>query len=398
MTYDLAFEQSKFHNLDGNAQNFRIASDYFETALLSYFGRVNYKLMDKYLLTMTMRADGSSVLAKGNKWGYFPSAAAAWRIKEEDFLKNVEKLSDLKLRVSYGRSGNSAVSAYQTLGGLSKTIYEFDNNTSYGYRPSDLANTDLKWEKTDALNVGIDLGFLNNRVHATIEAYKTWTSDLLMTMILPGHTGFASVIGNVGKTETRGLDITVNTVNYSSKNFKWTSDLTFSANKEKITALNTDQDDVSNGWFIGQSTQVIYDYKKVGIWQLGEEELAAKYGQAPGDIRVKDNGNKGYIDANTDREILGQRTPKWTAGFNNRFEYKNWELSFFLYARVGQLLRCEAAQHFRPSAYVNSAVVDYWTPENPTNAYPRPNASKSESTMQYYSTLARVSNPSNILN
>ncbi len=384
---DLAFEESLFHNLDGAQKNFLISSDYHEQALLSFFGRLNYKLKDNYLLTATLRADGSSVLADGNKWGYFPSVAVAWRIKNEPFLVNKEQLSDMKIRLSYGLSGNSAVSPYQTLGSLSKTIYAFEENAAYGYRPYNLANKDLKWEKTTVLNLGVDMGFFNNRLYATVDAYKTWTSDLLMTMIIPGHTGFTSVIGNVGKTETRGIDLSLNTVNMDKRHFRWTSDLTFTANKEKITALNTEQDDVSNSWFIGQPTQVLYDYNKIGIWQLNEAELAARYGQEPGDIKVEDVNNDGTISANDDRKILGQKTPKWTAGLNNRFEYKGWELSFFLYARIGNLISSEAALNFYPSAFVNSANVDYWTPENATNAYPRPNASKSVSSMLYYETL-----------
>ncbi|MBQ8673436.1 MAG: TonB-dependent receptor [Bacteroides sp.] len=383
----LAFEQAQFHNLDGTSANFVISSSLTENSMLSYFARLNYKLMDKYLLTATLRADGSSVLAKGNKWGYFPSVAAAWRVKDEAFMKDIEEVSDLKLRLSWGLSGNSAVSAYQTTGGLDRTYYEFGSEQAFGYRPYEMANLDLKWEKTSVLNFGVDFGLFNNRVYATIDAYKTWTSDLLLPMILPGHTGFTSVISNVGKTETRGIDIAINTVNYDTKDFKWTTDLTFTANKEKITALNTNQDDVASGWFIGSPTKVFYDYEKIGIWQTDEAAEAAKFGQEPGDIKVKDQNGDGKIDANNDRIVLGQRTPKWTAGLNNRFEYKGWDLSFFLYARMGTLISCQSAGQFYPSGWTNSIVCDYWTPENPTNDYPRPNFNKNTS-MLYTSTLA----------
>ena len=176
----LSFEQSLFHNLDGTQQDYVLSSSLTESSMLSYFARLNYKLLDKYLLTATLRADGSSVLAKGNQWGYFPSVAVAWRMKDESFLANVDEVSDLKLRLSYGLSGNSAVSPYQTTGGLSKTMYEFGDVPAYGYRPYSMANLKLKWEKTRVLNFGIDFGLLNNRVYATIDAYKTWTSDLLL--------------------------------------------------------------------------------------------------------------------------------------------------------------------------------------------------------------------------
>ena len=383
----LSFEQSLFHNLDGTQQDYALSSTLTESSMLSYFARLNYKLLDKYLLTATLRADGSSVLAKGNRWGYFPSVAVAWRMKDEHFLSSVDEISDLKLRLSYGLSGNSAVSPYQTTGGLSKTIYEFGTVPAYGYRPYSMANLELQWEKTRVLNFGVDFGLFNNRVYATIDAYKTWTSDLLLPMILPGHTGFTEVVSNVGKTETRGIDLSINTVNFDTKDFKWTTDLTFSANKEEITALNTNQNDVGSGWFIGSPTKVFYDYEKIGIWQTSEAAEAAKYGQEPGDIKVRDQTNDGAIDANNDRKVLGQQTPKWTAGLNNRFEYKGWELSFFLYARVGHLIQNEAAANFNPSGWNNSIACDYWTPENPTNAYPRPNFNKNES-MLYKSTLA----------
>ena len=383
----LSFEQSLFHNLDGTSQDYALSSTLTESSMLSYFARLNYKLLDKYLLTATLRADGSSVLAKGNRWGYFPSVAVAWRMKDEHFLSSVDEISDLKLRLSYGLSGNSAVSPYQTTGGLSKTIYEFGTIPAYGYRPYNMANLELQWEKTRVLNFGVDFGLFNNRIYATIDAYKTWTSDLLLPMILPGHTGFTEVISNVGKTETRGIDLSINTVNFDTKDFKWTSDLTFSANKEEITALNTNQNDVGSGWFIGSPTKVFYDYEKIGIWQTSEATEAAKYGQEPGDIKVSDQNKDGAIDANNDRKVLGQQTPKWTAGLNNRFEYKGWELSFFLYARVGHLIQNEAAANFNPSGWNNSIACDYWTPENPTNAYPRPNFNKNESLL-YKSTLA----------
>ena len=383
----LSFEQSLFHNLDGTSQDYALSSTLTESSMLSYFARLNYKLLDKYLLTATLRADGSSVLAKGNRWGYFPSVAVAWRMKDEHFLSSVDEISDLKLRLSYGLSGNSAVSPYQTTGGLSKTIYEFGTIPAYGYRPYNMANLELQWEKTRVLNFGVDFGLFNNRIYATIDAYKTWTSDLLLPMILPGHTGFTEVISNVGKTETRGIDLSINTVNFDTKDFKWTSDLTFSANKEEITALNTNQNDVGSGWFIGSPTKVFYDYEKIGIWQTSEATEAAKYGQEPGDIKVSDQNKDGAIDANNDRKVLGQQTPKWTAGLNNRFEYKGWELSFFLYARVGHLIQNEAAANFNPSGWNNSIACDYWTPENPTNAFPRPNFNKNES-MLYKSTLA----------
>lgn len=381
-----AFDAVQYHNLTSAQADKNIGSSLTESSMLSYFGRIYYKLMDKYMLTLTMRADGSSVLAEGNKWGYFPSIAAAWRIKDESFLKNIDAVSDAKLRLSYGLSGNSAVSAYQTTGGLSLTYYDFNGTAAYGYRPYSLANKDLKWEKTKVLNFGIDYGMFNNRLYATIDIYKTWTSDLLLPMIIPGHTGFTEVISNVGKTETRGFDITLNGVIFDKPDFKWNAELTMGHNKEKIVSINSDQNDEANGWFIGESTRVYYDYEKTGIWQTSEAEAAAKYGQVPGDIKVKDQNDDGKITPEDDRIILGQQTPKLTLGFNNKLQYKEWELDVFLYGRFGHMIRNSNKLGFLPSGWQNQAVYDYWTPDNPTNDMPRPNFNRDQN-MLYFSTL-----------
>ncbi|MBR6287016.1 MAG: TonB-dependent receptor [Bacteroidaceae bacterium] len=381
-----AFDAVQYHNLTSAQADKNISSSLTESSMLSFFGRVYYKLMDRYMLTLTMRTDGSSVLAEGNKWGYFPSVAAAWRVKDESFLKSVDAVSDLKLRLSYGLSGNSAVSAYQTTGGLSGTYYDFNGTAAYGYRPYNLANKDLKWEKTRVLNFGVDYGMLNNRLYATIDVYKTWTSDLLLPMIIPGHTGFTEVISNVGKTETRGIDVTLSGVIFDKTDFKWNADLTLGHNKEKIVSINSDQDDEANGWFIGQPTKVYYDYEKIGIWQTSEAALAEKYGQQPGDIKVKDQDGDGKITPDKDRVILGQQTPKLTLGFNNKLQYKEWELDVFLYGRFGHMIRNSNKLGFLPSGWQNQAVYDYWTPENPTNDMPRPNFNRDQN-MLYFSTL-----------
>ena len=374
-----AFDAVQYHNLTSAQADKNIASSLTESSMLSFFGRIYYKLLDKYMLTLTVRADGSSVLAEGNKWGYFPSVAAAWRVKEESFLKNVDAISDLKLRLSYGLSGNSAVSAYQTTGGLSGTYYDWNGTAAYGYRPYNLANKDLKWEKTKVLNFGIDYGMFNNRLYATIDIYKTWTSDLLLPMI-------TEVISNVGKTETRGIDVTISGVIFDKPDFKWNADLTLGHNKEKIVSINSDQNDEANGWFIGEPSKIYYDYEKIGIWQTYEAAEAEKYGQVPGDIKVKDQNSDGKITPEDDRVILGQQTPKLTLGFNNKLQYKNWELDLFLYGRFGHMIRNNNKLGFLPSGWQNQAVYDYWTPSNPTNDMPRPNFNRDQN-MLYFSTL-----------
>ena len=382
-----AFEEGLFHNLDGSTTDKRVLSDLTESAMLSFFGRLNYKFDNKYMLTFTARGDGSSVLADNHKWSFFPSVAAGWRLKEESFLEDVELVSDAKLRLSYGVSGSAAIAPYQTAGNMDQTYYEFNGQPAIGYRPFNMPNKELGWECTSVLNLGIDYGMFDNRVHANIDLYKTWTDALLKPMALPGHSGYTGVVNNVGKTETRGMDITINAQIIDTQDFKWSADFTWSGNQEKIIELNGKQDQEADGWFIGSPTQVFYDYEKVGIWQTSEAEEAAKYGQQPGDIKVRDLNKDGVISPTDDRRVIGQATPKWTAGWNNHLQYKWFELNVNMYARVGQTIRNAANLSYYPSGWKNQFVCDYWTPEHATNAYPRPNFNKSQSNMLYFQTL-----------
>lgn len=386
--YDLGYEQAQYHNLGSAAGDRLVSSSLSESSLLSYFGRLNYRLKDRYLVTFTLRSDGSSVLNEDNRWAYFPSGAIAWRLSEEAFMSSINVISDMKLRASLGVSGNSSVSPYQSQGVLSQTVYSFEETPAYGYRPGTISNSELKWERTKSFDVGLDFGFFEDRIKGTVDFYRTWTSDLLMNRLIPSHTGYDNVLANVGATETQGIDLTLSTYNVQTNNFTWSTDFTFSKNKEEITKLNEGQDDVGNSWFIGSPINVFYDYEKIGIWQLGEESEAAEYGQAPGDIKVRDMNDDGIISAEDDRIIVGQATPKWTAGINNTLSYKGIDLAVFMIARVGQTINSQASGHFRPDARENSADVDYWTPENPTNDYPRPNANRTISSMLYATTLA----------
>ncbi|GAB3821964.1 hypothetical protein GCM10028895_25190 [Pontibacter rugosus] len=345
-----------------------------------------------------MRADGASVLADGNKWDYFPSASVAWIIKEESFLQNVNAISDMKLRLSYGVSGNSAIDPYLTLGGLGRSYYAFDQGSTetpaFGFYPGALSNPLLGWEKTATANLGLDFGLFNNRVTGTLDIYQQNTKDLLMSRRLPTTTGYERIIDNVGETRNRGVELQLGTVNIDQSNgFRWTSDFSFASNKEEVTALaDGAQRDLTfgeYGLFVGHPIRIFYDYEKIGIWQLGEEDEAGKFGQKPGDIRVKDQDNNGII-TDDDRVILGKANPDWTLGVTNRFGYKGVELSFLVYARMGQTIVSEAAGSYKIDGLENGPVVDYWTPENPTNAYPRPNAGTSRASTRYYSTLQYV--------
>lgn len=373
---DLLSQDMQFYNMEALQLQQAVASQYTKSTMVSFFGRLNYKLMERYLLTVNLRADGSSVLAEGHKWGWFPSVAGAWRIIEEPWMKDTKSwLSNAKLRLSYGVSGNSAVSPYQTQGGLGQTMYVFDiNNTEvgqYGYWPTGLANHDLGWEKTQSWNFGIDLGFFNNRINLGIDVYDQKTSDLLMEKQIPVTTGFKSTWANVGKTENKGIEIVLSTTNVTTKDLLWTTNLTFTKNNEKIVELaDGSERDIANGWFVGEPTQVYYAVKKLGIWQTSEAEEAAKYGLVPGQVKNLDLDGD-YKITTDDRMILGTPRPEFIVGLKNSLEYKGIDFSFFLYWRYGSM--------FKISDFFNIqggqgcfAFIDYWTPENPTNDYPRP--------------------------
>lgn len=383
--HDIISSSMLFYNLGALQNSQKISSNYIKTTMASFFGRINYKFNEKYLLTLTFREDGSSVLASKHKWGFFPSAAFAWRMKEEKFLKDVEWLYNLKLRLSYGISGNSAVSAYQTQGGLGKTMYSFINNGveggAYGYYPALTPNTALGWEKTATTNFGIDFGFLNNRISGSIDLYYQNTYDLLMQKKVPTSTGYSISWDNIGKTENKGVEIVLNTANIVNKDFKWNTDLTFTLNREKIKELADGSDrDISNGWFVGHPIKTHYGLKKLGIWQLNETEEAAKYGEKPGRIKIYDKNKDFKIDNDNDRVILGSEVPDFVMGMNNTFRYKDFDLRVFMYWRQGQTLHAEAAGY---GSFRNQGdpglKFNYWTEDNPTNDFPRPEKSFSSS-------------------
>ncbi|PCH67917.1 MAG: SusC/RagA family TonB-linked outer membrane protein [Bacteroidales bacterium] len=366
---------SKWHNLDAVTQDNIVASqtDYRQRSLASFLGRVQYSYASKYLFTLTGRYDGSSRLTEGNKWAFFPSAAFGWRISEEDFLKNFENLSNLKLRLSYGISGNDAVDIYGTQSNISQMNYDFDGTSTTAYYKNRLANYDLTWEKTYEINVGIDYGFFNNRINGSIDVYQRDAKDLIMKRQLPETSGWGSIWDNVGWVRNKGIEIGINSVNIQTDNFTWSTNIIFDSNKNEIIELYGEKkDDVGNGWFIGEPIQSNYDYQFDGIWQLDEADLAALYGQTPGQVKVKDLNDDKIIDSK-DKKIIGQRTPKWSGSITNTLKYKNWDFSAYVYTRHGQQLYSTFKSTFMSlEGNYKNVDVDYWTDNNPTNKYPQP--------------------------
>jgi TonB-linked SusC/RagA family outer membrane protein len=363
-----------------------------ESGLLSYMGRVNYGYDNRYLLTATVRIDGSSTLSPGNQYFTYPAIGLGWNVMEEKFAKNISFLSNLKIRGGWGVSGNRNVSPYSTLGLLSASTYNFGTGTSgqqLAYTVTSLPNYSLGWQSTSQFDAGIDFGILKNRITGTLDVYQQKTKDILLSVNLPISNGANSTLKNLGKTEGKGVELSLSSVNYkNSKGFTWTTDLVFSTNKEKITQLTKpgELSNTGNGWFVGQPLTVIYDYRKLGIWQVDDSTkglLATQTSpkQFPGQIRVEDVNGDGKIDAN-DRQVLGNFQPKWEGGLTNRFNYKGFDLSIVILARMGMKVMvpyftADGGANGFPffnQGRVNQVKINYWTRENPTNDFPAPDA------------------------
>lgn len=349
-------------------------------ASVSQMGRLNYVYDSRYLFTFTVRRDGSSVFSDDLKYGTFPSVALGWNMRHENFMANAENITNLKLRLSYGKSGNEAVGVYRTFTTMADRQIALGGITNIAMVTDRLGNSDLSWETKESFNAGLDFGFFDNRINGSVDVYTATNSDLLLARKLPIASGFSSVTSNIGKTSTKGLELTLNTVNISTTDFKWNSSVVFSTNKTEIVELYGDgQDDLGSGWFIGEPIGVIRDYTKLGIWQ--EDEIAngdhldwdpvAK----PGDVKLADiSGPDGVPDGvinDDDRSILGQRAPKWTGGLTNTFSYKNFTLNVFIQTTQGAM---------RTNAHIGMASdeierrnsfaeIGYWTPENQSNQW-----------------------------
>lgn len=374
---ELPYESQQFHNLDTGATVEDFDSELEEWGLMSFMGRVNYQLKDRYLLTVTGRYDGSSRLAEGKRWGFFPSAALGWRLTGEPFMAGQDLFSELKLRISYGVTGNTAIAPYQTRGGLGRTVFSFADQPGFGFYPNELSNPDLQWETSAMFNIGLDFGLWEDRMAGSIEVYQTRTTDLLLERAIPITSGFSSVFENIGETENRGFEFTLTSRNVSSSDFSWTTDLNLFANREEIVDLyGTGEDDIGNGWFIGEPVSVWYDHDKIGIWQQDEADEAAQVSREPGEIKVRDQNGDGIINEQ-DRVILGSDMPDLSGAITNRFRYKNFDLSIFLFGSFGHTIynNFRDANNTMQGRY-NNLDIDYWTPDNPTNEGPKPDGTR----------------------
>ena len=371
------YGKNSFYDLQNILPGGRTLDDiYVKSNMLSYFGRVNYKLHNKYLLTASMRADGSSVLAEGNKWGYFPSVAAAWVLSEESFLNSSPLIDNLKLRLSWGKAGNSSVNPYQTLTILGDNIpYTFGVNELYiGLVPSNLGNPDVTWETTSTYDVGLDVSILNSRISATFDFYYSQTNDLLLFKGLPPTSVYPQVLANVGETDNIGFETTVNLRIIEKKDLRWQTDFAFSTNRDRIVSLASGESrDISNpekALVVGEPVNSFYNYEADGCWSIGEAETAALYNRIPGDIKIFD-ADKDNILNDADKRIYN-KSPKFIFSMNNSIQFKQISLSALVFARVGQWIQYDYNTAYKPTEQDGSPAIDFWTPENQGARFPRP--------------------------
>lgn len=371
--YPISFWYDLGANTNGKPDGY--GTGFTENTLSSYMGRVNYSLMNKYLLTFSGRFDGSSVLAPGYKWDFFPSFSAAWKLHDEEFMKDINWIDEIKPRFGYGETGNSSIPPYVTSGPLSRNPYVFGSTPGIGYLPQLAQNPQLGWEQTSQWNLGLDFSLLRGRLSGAVELYDATTTDLLYLKDIPGVSGYVQKYENIGKTRNKGLEISLLTKNIATRNFRWSTDFNFATNKEEIVELlNGKEDILASRLFIGQPIQVFYHYDNAGIWQNTPEDLAemAKFNAAPGNhkfypgtIKVVDQNGDYKIDAQ-DYVVRGTNRPKWTGGMTNTFDYKNFSLSSFMYARVGQT-------YF--GGYPGNRVEnDIWSFDNPGGRWPMPSS------------------------
>lgn len=365
-------DQNSFNNLGAGATFTGTTSYRDKYSLASQMGRINYSYLSKYLLTVTARRDGSSVMgANTNKYGVFPSIALGWNIGNENFMKGLNVFNALKLRSSYGKAGNEAIPVYGTVTREGTVRFPFNGASTIGVLASNLGNANLRWESSKTLNIGVDFGILKNRINGSIDVYSTGTKGLILNRNLPIITGYSSIYDNLGETKNRGIELSLNTQNTTGGAFKWETSLVFATNRNRIVDLYGDKkDDLGNRWFIGQPISVIYDYKLVGVWQVGESTKGWDYGAKPGDLKFANTNGDTVINAN-DKVIQGQTAPKWTAGLTNTLHYKNFHLNIFIQTVQGALKNNVTLTYADEAGRMNiPKEAGYWTAANKSQTRP----------------------------
>lgn len=387
----------------------QLTNNLAEWRLNSFISRFNYKYKSKYYFTATLRADGSSKFPKDNRWGYFPSMAAAWNIAEEPFLKRFRFISSAKLRASWGVTGNNRISEYtfwtnvkalrNAEGGIAATAYVFDNNIYQGSIVTSPGNTGLKWETTAQTDIGLDLSLFKQKLNVAVDLYRKNTSDLLLNANLPPSFGFSTALMNIGKVRNEGLEITIDNTNISNKNFNWTTAFNISFNRNKVLELARNEESLvsiisySNSYIarLGQPMGMLYGYVYEGTYKYDDFDLmpngsyvlkahlpdngTARTGIRPGDIRFRDMNGDGKIN-DDDATVIGSGIPKHYGGLTNRFQYKNFDLNIFFSWKYGNdIFFADKATFLRGRNELNNnrfaEYANRWTPQNPTSDIPR---------------------------
>ncbi|EOZ92821.1 TonB-dependent receptor [Indibacter alkaliphilus LW1] len=399
---EIPADQFQFYNLgfaDGEIQINPNDQQYQVWGLLSYMGRIMYSYDDKYMISATLRSDGSSRLAPGFKWHTYPAVSAGWNIGKESFMNGVTSVDMLKLRVGYGQTSNQAISPYATLGGLGTRPYNFgDDVYAMGYFVNSLPNPNLGWEYSETYNVGVDFGLFNNRISGSLEYYITNTKDILLGVNLPATSGVSSYTANIGETQNKGIELALNGLLYEGNGWRWEAGVNLYANRNELISLASGQTrDEANWWFVGHPIDVVFDYEYQGLWQPEDPHLnILEPGGNPGMIKVTytgdfdDEGVPTRAIGPSDRQILDLQ-PNFMGGFNSTVSYKNFDFTVVGAFRSGGIL---ISTLHSANGYLNmlngrrnNVRVDYWTPENPDARYPAPGGLASADNPKYGSTL-----------
>ena len=402
-------EYFQYYNIGAGKQDVTVNpayQNYWQAGLMSWMGRVMYNYDNKYMISAAIRSDASSRLAKGHQWHTYPSVSLGWNMAKESFMSDIKWIDNLKLRVGYGQTANQAIRPYTTLGGLGTVKYNFGDlgDASYdtGYYPTTLANKELGWEYSETYNYGVDFSLFGGRLSGTLEYYYMKTNDILLNVSLPSTAGVGSYTANVGSTQNKGFEATVNGIIFENKNgWTWEAGVNVALNRNKLVSLSDGSErDEANGWFVGHPIDVIYDYEKVGLWNSDDPDFQyldiLEPGGNEGMIKVKYTGER---DADgkpvraigpDDRQIISME-PDFVGGFNTRVAYKNFDLNVIGAFQCGGKL---ISTLYGSNGYLNMLTgrrgqvdVDFWTEDNKGASYPKPGGIQSGDNPKYGSTL-----------
>lgn len=377
---------TKYNNLGGGSDYGPNSSFASASTLSSFYLRANYSYNERYLLTFTMRADGSSKFAPGNRWGYFPSLATAWRIMEEDFMEGFSKIDNLKLRLSVGMLGNQSIGDYRYSALVSRggenNNYVFNGNLFTGATYTSISNPNLTWEKSKQLDIALDYGFLGNRIAGSLEYYYKRSTDLLWSVTLPLESGYQSSLTNVGILDNKGIELTINTINVNRQKFQWTTSFNFTHNRNNVVELYDGKTDINKSIFVGHSLGEFYTLQADGIWQINEASQAEIYNAQPGDRKIRDIKADNQINSE-DRSFSGQSIPTFYGGLSNTFKYNGLDLIVFVNYAGGHYINNSLLRFSNSyNTWGNSSVDyynNYWREDRPSNKYPAPRIGSSYS-------------------